>query len=256
MASWRIILSVSVQEAARLIWFTYLKHYGYAFRDQSQATQSPGTSSTTTSIGSTSCKPGLLDEQSQPHDSPSTSSRQKSVRPTPSSSQSRLTGEAASTLSGGSGRGAKGGKRRRRDSGTPSAKRVKPNSNDVLAGFDTFPNDDFLFESKCDSSQAKGETGGDREAGRVKIDPSKSVRIMEGISSWEELAALERTMDCKQLLMFRQAYLSAGNLRPKFVGQGQQWLQPRVFKPHMTISLVYLALLYTEQTVLPVDIVR
>ena len=81
---------------------------------------------------------------------------------------------------------------------------------------------------------------------------------MESLRSWEELEELERAMDCRQLLAFRQAYLSAhGELKPKFVAETESWgYQPRVFKLRTTVSLLYLALLYTEQPVLPADLIR
>lgn len=116
--------------------------------------------------------------------------------------------------------------------------------------YDTFPDDESLFKSSNDTE--RGETDGSK-----KLDASESVRTMESVSSWEELDQLERSMDCKQLLLFRQNYLSSRCGKPKFVGKGEQWLgQPRVFKLSMTVSVLYLALLYTEQTILPADIVR
>ena len=119
------------------------------------------------------------------------------------------------------------------------------------AGYDTFPDDKFLFETR-DSSQdteEDGKSGGGGEA--------ESVKIMEGLSSWEELEELERAMDCRQLLAFRQGYLVARGIKPQFVANDESWAgQPRVFKMRMTVSVLYLALLYTEQPLLPVDLVR
>lgn len=225
-----------MQEAARLIWFTYLKHYGYAFRDQTQGTRP-------------SCSDGKQDPlagDSQPPNKPSLGAVSTPSR-CQSSYQSQPHNETDMLVLS-----EKSGRKRCQSGMAPDAKRVRMDSGEYKAGFDTFPDDKFLFESG--SSQVEN-AGSGKET--VKMDASESVRIMEGISSWEELDELERTMDCRQLLMFRQAYLSARNSKPKFVGKGERWgSQPRVFKQYMTISVLYLALLYTEQPVLPVDIVR
>ena len=209
-----------MQEAARLIWFIYLRHYGYAFRDQSQA-----------------ARPSNSDDSSE-------KDLQAGHSQSPGSSSSKST----HTLNG-SGPSVSGRSSRKRCSSSTapnSAKRVKTETD---AGYNTFPDDKFLFK--------EDEDVGEASQGTVKIDASKSVQIMEGISSWEQLEEVERTMDCKQLLMFRQAYLSSHSSKPKFVGKGERWAsQPRVFTQFMTVSVLYLALLYTEQPVLPVDIVR
>ena len=205
-----------MQEAARLIWFIYLKHYRYAFRDQSQTT------------GPSNCSDSTEKDLKTEHSHSLSSSSSKNTH--------TLKGTELS--------------RKRCSSGTSStnAKRIKRESD---GGYDTFPDDKFLFEEDKDG-------GGEAGRGTVdQMDASKSVQIMEGISSWEELEGVERTMDCKQLLMFRQAYLASRNSRPKFVGKGERWTsQPRVFTQFMTVSVLYLALMYTEQPVLPVDIVR
>lgn len=108
--------------------------------------------------------------------------------------------------------------------------------------------------------KSKGNTGrsGLTQGASESMDATESVQMMESLTSWEELEELEKTMDCRQLLAFRQAYLSAhGGLKPKFVSRAESWAnQPRVFKLRMTVSLLYLALLYTEQPVLPADLVR
>lgn len=142
---------------------------------------------------------------------------------------------------------------KRRGGLTTNAKRAKTKADreKKTSGFYDFPDDKFLFE-EADKEENAGSC---REP--VKMDTSESVRIMESISSWEELERLEKTMDCKQLLKFRQTYFSSHNPKPKFVGKGEHWAnQPRVFKQYMTVSVLYLALLYTEQPVLPADIVR
>ena len=141
--------------------------------------------------------------------------------------------------------------RKRHLSGTSgvNSKKAKTITSSDRVGYDNFPDDKFLFETSNGTVEDADET--------VRMDASECVPIMETISSWEELDERERNMDCKQLLMFRQAYLSSRGSKPKFVGKSEQWSsQPRVFKQHMTVSLLYLALLYTEQPVLPADIVR
>lgn len=227
-----------LQEAARLIWFTYLRHYGYAFRDQLQNTQPPRHSG--------SGKQDTVTGHSRPN-GPSTNRLNNASTQHSSSSQPCSETEVAS-LSG------RSGTKRSQGSLAPNAKRAKTKNDREknTSGFYDFPDDKFLFE---EADNQEKSTGSGREA--VKMDSSESVRIMESISSWEELEELERTMDCKQLLKFRQAYLSSHNHKPKFVGKSENWgNQPRVFKQYMTVSVVYLALLYTEQSVLPVDIVR
>ena len=130
------------------------------------------------------------------------------------------------------------------------AKKAKTLSSVESVGYDTFPDDKFLFKSSNDTER------GEKDGGK-KLGVSESVQMMEAVSSWEELDKLERSMDCKQLLLFRQNYLSSCSGKPTFVGKGEQWTgQPRVFKLSMTVSVIYLALLYTEQPVLPADIVR
>lgn len=227
-----------LQEAARLIWFTYLRHYGYAFRDQPQNTQLPRHSG--------SGKQDMATGHSRPDDSSTNTLNDAS---TPHSSPCRPCSETkVVSLSG------RRGTKRPRGDLAPNAKQAKTKNDREknASGFYDFPDDKFLFE---EANNQEENVGSGREA--VKMDASESVRIMESISSWQELDELERTMDCKQLLKFRHAYLSSQSPKPKFVGKGEHWANlPRVFKQYMTVSVLYLALLYTEQPVLPVDIVR
>lgn len=221
---------VFLQEAARLIWFAYLRHYGYAFRDQPQNTR-------LSRDGGSGSKEDTVTGPSKPDDSSTNNV---------SSSQSQSCSESVSN--------GRCNSKRRQGGLAPKAKRAKTEDvgEKIMGGFYDFPDDSFLFENTGTQDEI---TGSCKEA--VQMDTSECVRIMESISSWEELDKLERTMDCKQLLKFRQAYLSSHNSKPKFVSKGERWgSQPRVFKQYMTVSVLYLALLYTAQPILPVDIVR
>ena len=165
-------------------------------------------------------------------------------------------------------RGRKGRKRQKRpvdsdstESSSSVAKKAKV-AVEKSAGYDTFPDDKFLFEDtekeeKIDESKSARKF--DLSQGVCEtLDSSVSVRIMENVTTWEGLEELEAAMDCRQLLAFRQAYLSAhGERKPKFVDETESWkYQPRVFKLRHTVSVLYLALLYTEQPVLPADLTR
>ena len=176
-------------------------------------------------------------------------------------------------------RGRRGQKRPADSDSTESSGTVKKAKTTAAktAGYDTFPDDKFLFETANKSKNTTGELelsqGASKttdkskntvekldlsQVARETTDAAESVRMMESLRSWEELEELERAMDCRQLLAFRQAYLSAhGELKPKFVAETESWgYQPRVFKLRTTVSLLYLALLYTEQPVLPADLIR
>ena len=126
------------------------------------------------------------------------------------------------------------------------AKRRKRDGGVKEAGYDSFPNDDFLFE------EAK-EEGKESQSGSVIENASLS---LENISSWEELEAVERSMDWRQLYTFRRAYV--GIKKPKFVAQDERWVIQKVTvaKQSTCLGVLYLALLYTEQKLLPVDIIR
>jgi hypothetical protein len=246
----------SVKEAARLIWFTYLRHYGYAFREEGRSVS-----------GRTQNKLQFCPSSSQP--GPSGSGLQFDCG---TAALVRVRGRA----------GRRGQKRPADSASTESSGTVKKTKTaaEATAGYDTFPDDKFLFEDvetanknknttkELKRSQRASETADKSkntvgkldmsQAARETMDAAESVRMMESLRSWEELEELERAMDCRQLLAFRQAYLSAhGELKPKFVAETESWgYQPRVFKLRTTVSLLYLALLYTEQPVLPADLIR
>ena len=221
-----------MQEAARLIWFTYLRHYGYAFRDQAQSVS--GRPQTRLSLSS----------QPSPSGSGSQCGTVGGVRDRRRGKRKRPTGSEEDTEL------------------TCVVKREKTVEEEA-AGYDTFPDDKFLFETTKTES-VNTVTSGDSTSkpapsGRASLpaDAAESLQIMESLSSWEELEELERSMDSKRLFAFRQAFLHSRGIKPRFVADDEPWKpQPRVFTIHMTVSLLYLALLYTEQSVLPVDLVR
>lgn len=126
------------------------------------------------------------------------------------------------------------------------AKRRKRDGGAKEAGYDSFPNDDFLFEEAKEESK-------ESQSGSIIENASPS---LENISSWEELEAVERSMDWRQLYTFRRAYV--GIKKPKFVAQDERWViqQVTVAKQSTCLGVLYLALLYTEQILLPVDIIR
>ena len=233
-----------MQEAARLIWFTYLRHYGYAFRDWATG-QGEDRRSGSQTIGCNSF------QQKTP-------SRHTSSSRTPTTTDDSITELDKVSVPIGRSKG-KGRKRPfvEVNNASNDAKRTKLTSVDSV-GYDTFPDDKFLFEVVTQPENERQDKEAVRKGESVReIDTRESVRMMEEISSWEELDELERSMDCRQLLQFRQAYLSSRGPKPKFVAKDEPWAgQPRVFKLHMTVSVLYLALLYSEQPVLPVDIVR
>ena len=250
-----------------MIWFSYLRHYGYAFKDQPQS-PSKDTANLETE---THCQPLQTELNTKVRTS--------------------LVGRSDSST------GSVGTNKKRLATATEilPAKRVKK---DGGPGYDSFPSDEFLFNdldinrdeitstqreiektilTQVDeeettltqtgnedmiSDQAQTERKNVTSSRRKKWDRAlyedKSVtQVMEDLSSRAELDALEREMDCGQLYMFRQAYLLAGDHKPKFISKADVWSRnPRVFKVAMTLGLLYLALLYADQPVLPVDIAR
>ena len=182
-----------LQEAARLIWFTYLRHFGYAFRDQS---------------------------------------------PTGDSQTSTVSGDSR--------------KRKQRRETLPSLSSPKPKRAKTEDGFDSFPSDHLLF-----TEEGKEERGTEPQAKKAAGSDSGSVPVvMEEPGSWEQLKALERSMDCWQLYKFRVSN-KHGQFKPKVMPKDMYWGKGvQVFTRACTVSVLYLALLYTKQNVLPADLTR
>jgi hypothetical protein len=140
-----LVKTLVYREAARLIWFIYLRHYGYAFRDQSQA-----------------ARPSNSDDSSE-------KDLQAGHSQSPGSSSSKST----HTLNG-SGPSVSGRSSRKRCSSSTapnSAKRVKTETD---AGYNTFPDDKFLFKEDEDVGEASQARS-----------PNLSARVSDGRVSQE-----------------------------------------------------------------------
>lgn len=219
------ILFTPLQEAARLIWFTYLRHFGYAFRDQPL----PGKRVRSIKrLRAANPPPGQTRDQVSEASSPgqvsgSTSSTRGIIQVVETDSQRRIAWRAY------------------------RAKALKGDNGVKAAGYDSFPTDDFLFED------AKEE---DEESKNGSVSENATLSI-ENISSWEELEAIESSMDYRQLYAFRNTYVSKRK-KPKFLTQDECWHIQKVMvvRQATTLGVLYLALLYTEQKLLPVDITR
>ena len=173
---------------------------------------------------------------------------------------------------------------------TPPAKRLKK---DGGPGYDCFPSDEFLFsdlesnreeimlekettlidkeetfltqsvkeeeeeEEREQSEREETALAKSKKWNRAVCGDKNVTEVVQALRSREELEALEKEMSSNQLYLFRQAYLLAGNHKPRFIPKSEVWSRnPRVFRVGMTLGVLYLALLYTNQPVLPVDIAR